>query len=460
MDKMLEDYPDNPELHNQRAAMAYAQDDMDKALQHFEKAAKLAPQNAAIQRQVGDFYYVVQKDADKALVQYEKTLAMVPNDVETLMLAGHVSISLHQYPQARQYYQQVRNIDPNNGDALQFLDKLSEHAEDPQASEVSVDELYASAQAKGQVNEEKEAIALLMQLVEKEPQHALAHNDLGVLFYKAGDTENARIHYEHACRLAPENEVFQKNLADFYWVVLVDPHLAMRQYVQVLKLDPQDVEVLLSCVQICLALKKTDDAREFLDTALAIEPWNEDVKQMQRQLDEGIDTLSSAMNGDLHNRAKTRAAFGDLKGAIDDLEQILLQLPGQSKYHNELGVLYYEVGEKEKALAHYEQAVQLEPSEPNYAKNLADFYLMEEGRVEEAMKLYLKVLEKNPDDVEALMATGLVCVSIEKIEDAKHFYNRVLEIEPWNQTATEALADIEKRVVQGENKTGSQAAVG
>jgi tetratricopeptide (TPR) repeat protein len=477
MDKMLADYPDHPELHSRRAAMAYEQGDMDQALQHFETAAALAPRNAFIQRQVGDFFYVVQKDGPKALAQYEKALTVAPDDVEILMLAGHVSLTLHQYPQARDYYHHVRRIDPSNSDVQQFLDKLSQQPTTAQANPVSIDELYTSAQEKVREQQGQVAIGLLGQLLEREPEHALSHNDLGVLYYEAGDMERAQTHYESACQLVPENETFQKNLADFYWNALEDPQMAMQQYVQVLKLNPQDVGTLLSCAQICLAVHQKADASDFLNAVLTLEPWNGDARQMQLQLegqaespdtaldttaditeDSTVDTADATDNW--YHQAKDKAAAGDLETAIDLLNRVIARSPDQAHCHNELGVLYYETGDKEKALANYEHAVRLAPAEPNYVKNLADFYLIEQERAEDAMKLYLGVLEQNPDDVEALMATALVCASISNVADAQHFYDRVLAIEPWNQSAMDAVALLQKQAKENGKQEGHTAAAG
>jgi Flp pilus assembly protein TadD len=210
-----------------------------------------------------------------------------------------------------------------------------------------------------------------------------------------------------------------------------------------------------------MALNRREDSREFLEVALSIDPWNDDAKQMQKQLEHAVETVGTIKDPDeLYEQAKHKAASGDIAGAIDDLTRVLDQSPDQSKYYNELGVLYYEVGEKEKALASYEQAVRLEPSESNYVKNLADYYLVEQGRAEDAMKLYLQVLQNNPEDIESLMATGLVCTCIGHATDAKHFYNRVLELEPWNQDAQEAIVKIQKQAHQEEKLVERRTAAG
>jgi hypothetical protein len=51
-------------------------------------------------------------------------------------------------------------------------------------------------------------------------------------------------------------------------------------------------------------------------------------------------------------------------------------------------------------------------------------------------------LEADFGDVEALMAMGLICTSLGRPEDAMHFYNRVLENEPWNVDARQQLENL------------------
>jgi Tfp pilus assembly protein PilF len=105
--------------------------------------------------------------------------------------------------------------------------------------------------------------------------------------------------------------------------------------------------------------------------------------------------------------------------------------------------LHYELGEKEKALGCYREAVNLAPDQATFCKNLADFYLVEQGRAEDAMQLYLSVLEKNPADVDCLLATGIVCMSLNQTEDARTFFERVTAIEPANQTALQRLEQLD-----------------
>jgi tetratricopeptide (TPR) repeat protein len=64
------------------------------------------------------------------------------------------------------------------------------------------------------------------------------------------------------------------------------------------------------------------------------------------------------------------------------------------------------------------------------------------GQLEKAMQIYVRILEKCPEDIEALMAIGYVCETVNKADDAREFYHRVIEIEPWNTEAREKLDNL------------------
>ncbi|CAB1073856.1 hypothetical protein D1AOALGA4SA_1975 [Olavius algarvensis Delta 1 endosymbiont] len=131
------------------------------------------------------------------------------------------------------------------------------------------------------------------------------------------------------------------------------------------------------------------------------------------------------------------------ENAIAALSNLVVSFPDFAQAHNDLGVMYYQSGEKDKALKHYEMAAQLEPGNAIFKKNLADYYYVEQGRVEDALQIYVNLLEFNPRDVEILLITGHICASLQRNDDAIVFYNHVLEIEPGNPDARDCLANFQ-----------------
>lgn len=326
---------------------------------------------------------------------------------------------------------------------------------------ISPDEIYQCLQTIINNGNSNVAIWILQKLVESYPDYAIAHNDLGVLNYNRGDKEAALTHYEKAAQLQPENKTFQKNLADFYYVVQARMEDAMRIYVRILENDPQDTEVLLITGHMCVSLRQFEDARTFYERVLEIEPWNMDAREnldkLDRKRNESInDVVDVFANDNMYQSQASKdlagvtpektlenvqamVSAGDNEAAIKALEDLVTKCPDNAIAHNDLGVLCYNRGDKEKALTHYEKAVQLQPVNTTFQKNLADFTYVEMSRAEDAMRIYVSILENDPEDVETLLSCGRLCVDYKQIDDAKIFYNRVLNIEPWNSDARESL---------------------
>nr|WP_054691846.1 tetratricopeptide repeat protein [Geotalea toluenoxydans] len=125
------------------------------------------------------------------------------------------------------------------------------------------------------------------------------------------------------------------------------------------------------------------------------------------------------------------------------LQELVRAYPDFALAHNDLGVLYSNTGEMEKALAHYEEAARLEPANVNIQKNLADLYHIVMGRTEEALQIYVKLLAVQPKDLEVLSALANLCLSLDRLDDAGYFFTRALEVEPWNAEIRQSLQALE-----------------
>ncbi len=131
---------------------------------------------------------------------------------------------------------------------------------------------------------ELEAEQQRLLFLEKFPDFALAHNDLGVISHKFEKFENAGGCYREAVRLAPDNSTFRKNLADFVYVIEHQPEEAMPHYLEVIKSNPKDTEALMMIGSLCLSLESKEEARNFFNLVLSIEPLNIDAKQALKDL--------------------------------------------------------------------------------------------------------------------------------------------------------------------------------
>jgi len=276
-----------------------------------------------------------------------------------------------------------------------------------------------------------EAIVRIKEFLATFPSCALAHNDLGVLYHQSGNPTLALAHHEKASRLQPDNILFRKNLADFYAVELGWLEEAVDIYLEVVKRNPRDVEALIALGHLgsALAGSRTLEAppvRQQLETSAvsAATICSTPVKSEQ----------------ELYGEAQQLAGQGDFNGARSRLEGLISRQPSNALYHNDIGVICYQLSDLEAAQRHYESAHQLQPANATFTRNLADLYFSELQRVDEAIHLYLDLLKQQPRDVETLLNLGHICRAVGRDGEATTFYRRTLEIEPWNSEARQALA--------------------
>jgi len=474
-------YPDFAQAHNDLGVLYYQSGNSLKALAHYEKAHRLDPSNITYRKNLADFYYIELEWADDAIQTYRSILNDNPFDIETLNALGTISLQTGRRKQARNYFERTLQIDSGNGPACDALLQLGEQrptapvqtklphfeprpspvvscrpknqaAQEPppatsppvQEQQPSPEQFYGQAVELAQSGQTREACQKLENLIGLYPGYPVAHNDLGVLYQQLGDTSRSRHHHEEAVKLQPDNLVFLKNLADLLFLACGENEEAMRLYIRILGNNPRDVEVLTAVSRICLEVGKFNDACIFLENILAVEPWNNEAREclanvkehMTKQSDKPALQLSA---DEMHALAAQHIQQDQLSEAYSLLEELVHHFPEYALAHNDLGVLRYRLMDTDGARRAYERAVELQPLNPVFCKNLADLYFAELGRTDDAIRIYLDLFKRQPRDVETLTALAHISAAVGRPDEAKSFYRRALEIEPWNTEAREAF---------------------
>lgn len=128
--------------------------------------------------------------------------------------------------------------------------------------------------------------------------------------------------------------------------------------------------------------------------------------------------------------------------SIFRLKDFIRQYPDFAQAHNDLAVMYYREGNKLLTLGHYEKAVRLSPTS-TFRKNLASFYFVEMGWVDDAISIYTDILRSSPNDTEVLTALGIISSNLGQSSEARIFFSRLLELEPWNHEARAFIAELD-----------------
>ncbi len=92
-------------------------------------------------------------------------------------------------------------------------------------------------------------------------------------------------------------------------------------------------------------------------------------------------------------------AKGDMEGARNAFDTVLKTNPGCADAHNNLGVLYWQIGEIQTAMDHFTEALEINPDNRDVVVNCAAV-LTSQGDIENAAALYKMYLKSHPGDME------------------------------------------------------------
>lgn len=235
--------------------------------------------------------------------------------------------------------------------------------------------------------------------------------------FAAGNRAEAKTCFERALQLEPFQAKGHSNLSVVYWAEgnIED---ALRSLTRALELDAEDQDVILNCANIFQSMGRAQDAIEIIEAYLERKPWDYEVKQTLDQM--------RAPAPMAHTPSPTPAAPapGVQAPAIDDtagffneqgeqqfeaakrdhakacFEMALEYDPNHAKAHNNLGVLYWQEGDQEKAMEHLYQALELDPEDSNVLYNSARA-LEAAGQLATAADYMRLYLQRSPQDESA-----------------------------------------------------------
>lgn len=111
--------------------------------------------------------------------------------------------------------------------------------------------------------------------------------------------------------------------------------------------------------------------------------------------------------GDRLARARDLVERERVDEAIALYGEILRDNPASLKAHNNLGVLFDELGKHETAVQHFEEALRVDPENVEVLTNHAGA-LTALGRFDEAAAMLRRALRLAPDDIQARLGTGVL----------------------------------------------------
>ena len=351
--------PDDPQAHSQLAEAYLAADKVDLALGELETAAELQPNSASIHYQIGRIHYYLGQD-ELAETAYRR--------------------------------------------ALKCDTKF-----------------YQASLALSRLLERRKSVSEAILVIEESLQHSLDSEDLyanlGWLYYTRRDREHAIQVLEEGLHILPESYrlhimvgVLYREIEDYARSLAV-LHTAAQ-------LDPANAEAYAEIARTLSALQRFDEAEKEIRRALQIEPEDVDalhylgwILRAQEQYSEAIQVLEEALALEPSRQPRSYCELAHVFRDVGEPERALAVIRSGLTVFEEHAILYHEMakvyddlGEPDKALEASARAVELAPTdldttpEDEFAlRTLHGAGLLDEGRHEEAIREFARVLAIKPD---------------------------------------------------------------
>jgi len=346
-----------------------------QAINYFDKAIKLAPQNVIYYNLLAQTHYVLGQ-FDQAVSILQQSVALDAQFDQTQMLLGDTYGAMGRPQDAIQAHRAAIMLNPG-AFADQFLDqRINFYLSYPQIQEL---------------------VAAFKAAITERPKDVLIPRTLAHIYSRMGDHPNAIAYYEQAIGMG-DNDLQTFLGVGAEYVTVADFQKAEAVYQRAVEIDPNNVQAHSNLAYSLARLGRFDEA----------------IQENQRVLQIAPDDYISHRNLVLLYRDS---------GRLDDaLQQAQLMI--KTTPQNELGPtyvlvgnLYEAAGKPTEAITAYEKAVSAAPGLAQAHMALGNLYL-QQGRVEDALRTFQALAQLTPDDYAVHQQLALTYRQLKRWDEA------------------------------------------
>ena len=291
-----------------------------------------------------------------------------------------------------------------------------------QGVHLSLDQTFRFALQSFQAGNLLLAEQLCRQILQTDPDNAAVNHLSGVIFSRQEGKADLAVHYiKKAIQKNPNNAEFHNNLG----IILKDIGRfdeAITCFNNVVSLQPENVEAYNTLGVLLQNTGKIDEAIGCFKNIIAIKPDSAEVHN----------NLGNAFNNS-----------GRDDEAIESYRRSLALKPDYAMAHFNLGVVFQKIDRTDEAIACYRKTLTLNPDFKKAHMNLGNV-LQKLGRLDEAASCQRKALSLDPEYAEAHYNYGLARQEMGRTDEARASYRKTMSLQPGNVEAFWNLSLVEK----------------
>ena len=382
----------------------------EAAIAELERAVLAEPDNPVLIDALGSQLFQLER-FEEARVKFRKLIELQPRNAAAYTRLAMAAEATERNDEFESALGLAMEIDPDNPEMLRYLGKLN----------IEQERFYDAGCA----------FTRLAELEPDNPDNLLA---MGVCLFRGDQIEIARETFERVLQLDPENALALTNLAQMENEPATETESDESPY-DALEAVEADVERILI------------HAHQTLETG--------DVEGTRMALEEGLlshpdDLVLLNAIGNLFFREKR------YKEAAEVYHRLAGLTPDDAAPHSQAATSALFDADVQLFNEHVSRLLEIDPDHNTGLKLLATAKFRI-GEFPEAAKLYARVLEANPEEVESTLALGMCFHKLKDNELAVSCFRRALEIDPYNATAASNLKALaEPKEESAEPETPSQ----
>ena len=391
-----------------------------------------------------------------------KARELAPNDLENRLRLARVYKAMGNLAEAKKEILFVLQQSPDNGEALLLLTEISFTPDEVKAAEQTLQQFpkkesvlfqLAAANVALRKSDPGRAQELVAHAISLDPKSAKAHLSMAIVHLFQKDSKGATAEFKTAADLAPPRSSMKMSYAEFE-VQTGEVDKAVAYLKELTSQTPDFFPAWALLSRIAFTQKKYDEALALLENILSRDPDNPDArllqaknwlaKQENKKAIDGLERLSHSYPSSPAIKFElARAYLQDNKSAqaTAALTAAIVASPNYPDAVLLLAQINLKNGQAATAVSALEGLLQKQPELKQAQALLADAYRAV-GRLDDAAALIRQQIEKTPAQAEPYLLLGLIQRQQKKHEEARHSFEKVLELAPDNIEALNQLVEL------------------
>jgi tetratricopeptide (TPR) repeat protein/serine/threonine protein kinase len=392
-----------------------------------------------------------------------------PEFGEAFLELGKTELSLGLFDEAHDHLEESLNFLSSRYEPLMNLADLYQQVEQPKDVIVCLQDILEDfpretnircrlALLYSQLGETNKALAAYRTALKYDPNNLAANRQLGLLL-AAEKAEDQAIHYlEIVSRLDP-NDGHIRGLLGKLYAARGQFRQAEDAFARAIELRPKDPDLRVEMSSLYCNQGRYDKATAVLQKTLTKTAGHLAASRLlaQVRLESGDlagarscleDAIAYHPEDDrLHRQlGEVYLMQGNLDGALTCFEKVVELRPDCAKMRNQLGRLYLKKNYDEKSIKEYSEAVSLHPLEPTYREDLGmAFYVS--GKLSEAAAELHKATRLDGRNADYFKALGFIYGEMGIPDQAVDHFKYAIHLDPNDSRTLAALAKV--RMNQG-----------